>query len=871
MQKVLVQLFTMLFLLALGMQTKAQDSIDVNKPVIQTTNVQAHIIKGKIIDFAKNEPLLGVNITIKGTTEGATTDINGNFEIAVSDTTANRILEISYLGYENKEFVISNWLKELRIGLLETTNNIDEVVVTSRRRKEEAQDIPIPITVISGNQVENSGSFNVNRVKELIPSVQLYSSNPRNTSLNIRGLGTTFGLSNDGLDPGVGFYVDGVYYARAAATTLDFVDIQQIEVLRGPQGTLFGKNTTAGAFNITTRKPTFTRTGNLELSYGNYQFVQGKATISGPIVKDKLAARISFSGTHRNGLLYNEVTKKDVNTLSNISAKLQLLYKPIEKIDILVSGDFTSQRPDGYAQVNAGVVKTQRAGYRQFDSIIADLGYALPTQNPFDRTIDHDTPWKSGQNMGGVSVNIDYKLGKGTLTSTTALRFWKWMPSNDRDFTGLQALALSQAPSKHRQWSQEFRYAATFNKKLSGVFGVFLFGQKLRADGFHQEEGGKDTWRFVQSSTSALWKTPGLFEGYGLKSYPSLDNFSGALFAQVDWEIFKGFRILPGLRLNYDKKSVDFRREVYGGLETTNAALLALKKSVYSDQAFKADASNFNASGQLTVAYSPHKQVKIYTTYANTFKPIGLNLGGLPTDSTGVLVDLAKVKPELTHHFEFGLKTEPIKNSILNVTAFFTQTKNYQTLVQTPDLTLNRGYLANADKIRIVGLEVELSYRFKKYITVNGGFTFTDGKYLSFKNAPLPLEETGARPAFKDISGGVLPGISKYITTFGVDAAYPVKLFTQKGEVFLGVDTYYRSKYSSSPSPSKYLNIDGYFLLNARIGFRAVEGFSIFVWSRNLTNKNYFEQLLPGAGNPGNYAGVLGDQRTFGATIKYGF
>jgi len=871
MQKVSLQTFLVLFLLTIGIKTIAQDTINTSQSAIQTTKVSTHVVKGKIIDIAKNEPLLGVNITIKGTTDGAISDINGNFEITVSDTTANRILEISYLGYENKEFVINNWSKELRIGLIESINNIDEVVVTSRRRKEEAQDIPIPITVISGNQVENSGSFNVNRVKELIPSVQLYSSNPRNTSLNIRGLGTTFGLSNDGLDPGVGFYVDGVYYARPAATTLDFVDIQQIEVLRGPQGTLFGKNTTAGAFNITTRKPTFIRQGNVELSYGNYQFVQGKASISGPIVKDKLAARISFSGTHRNGLIKNIKTGNDVNTLSNISARLQLLYKPIEKIEILISGDFTSQRPDGYAQVNAGVVKTQRAGYRQFDSIIADLGYALPTQNPFERKIDHDTPWKSGQNMGGVSMNIDYKLGKGTLTSTTALRFWKWMPSNDRDFTGLQALALSQAPSKHQQWSQEFRYAATFNKKLSGVFGMFLFGQKLRADGFHQEEGGKDTWRFVQSSTSALWKTPGLLEGYGLKSYPSLDNFSGALFAQVDWEIFKGFRILPGIRLNYDKKSVDFRREVYGGLETTNAALLALKKSVYSDQAFKADASNFNASGQLTVAYSPHKQVKIYTTYANTFKPIGLNLGGLPTDSTGVLVDLAKVKPELTHHFEFGLKTEPIKNSILNVTAFFTQIKNYQTLVQTPDLTLNRGYLANAEKIRIAGLEIELSYRFKKYITVNGGFTFTDGKYLSFKNAPLPLEETGARPAFKDISGGVLPGISKYIATFGIDAAYPVKLFTQKGEVFLGVDTYYRSKFSSSPSPSKYLNIDGYALLNARIGFRAVEGFSIFVWSRNLTNKNYFEQLLPGAGNPGNYAGVLGDQRTFGATIKYGF
>jgi outer membrane receptor protein involved in Fe transport len=118
-------------------------------------------------------------------------------------------------------------------------------------------------------------------------------------------------------------------------------------------------------------------------------------------------------------------------------------------------------------------------------------------------------------------------------------------------------------------------HAATFNKKLSGVFGVFLFGQKLRADGFHQEEAGTDTWRFVQSSRSALWKTPGLLEGYGLKSYPSLDNFSGAVFAQVDWEIFKGFRILPGLRLNYDKKSVDYQNQAIADLKKADTLIIS--------------------------------------------------------------------------------------------------------------------------------------------------------------------------------------------------------------------------------------------------------------------------------------------------------
>lgn len=833
-------------------------------------NLDAQItITGIIKDSISKEPLIGANVILKGTLSGQTTDINGNFNISTNAELPIQIV-ISYVGYNDK-LIIINDVKPLEIELSSNSIELEGVIVTSRRRVEEVQDIPIPITVLSAKEINNSVSFNVNRVKELMPSVQLYTSNPRNTSLNIRGLGTTFGLSNDGLDPGVGFYVDGVYFARPAATTLDFVDIQQIEVLRGPQGTLFGKNTTAGAFNITTRKPTFIRSGNFEVSYGNYGFVQGKVSISGPIVNNKLAARLSFSGTHRNGTLYNVNTQKDVNTLSNISSKLQLLYNPIENLEILVSGDYTAQRPDGYAQVNAGVVQTQRAGYRQFDSIIADLGYQLPSTNPFDRKIDHDTPWKSGQNMGGVSVNVDYKFGKGTLTSTSALRYWKWMPSNDRDFTGLQALALSQAPSKHRQWSQEFRYAAKFNPKLSGVFGAFLFGQRLRADGFHQEEAGKDTWRFVQSTKSTKWQTPGLLDGYGLKSYPSLDNFSGALFAQVDWEVFKGFRILPGIRLNYDAKKVDFRREVYGGLQTTDSTLNAFKKLVYSNQSFQADAQNFNASGQLTLAYSPHKQIKIFTTYSNAFKPIGLNLGGLPTDSNGVMVDLAKVKPELTHHFEFGVKTEPIKNATLNVTAYNTQIRNYQTLVQTPDLTLNRGYLANADKIRIFGVEIEANYKFKSYITLNGAVSYTNGKYVTFTNAPLPLEETGAKPSFKDISGGILPGISKWITTFGVDAAYPGKLFAQDGEFFIGLDTYYRSGFSSSPSPSKYLNIDGYALLNARIGYRSLEGISFFVWSRNLANKNYFEQLLPGAGNPGNYAGVLGDPRTYGATLKYSF
>ena len=146
---------------------------------------------------------------------------------------------------------------------------IEEVTVSARRREEAAQDVPIPVSVVSGQLITDVGAFNVNRIKELVPTVQLYSSNPRNTAVNIRGLGSTFGLTNDGIEGGVGFYVDGVYYARPRRATLDFIDVDRVEVLRGPQGTLFGKNTTAGAIVVTTRKPTFTPDATFELGYGN--------------------------------------------------------------------------------------------------------------------------------------------------------------------------------------------------------------------------------------------------------------------------------------------------------------------------------------------------------------------------------------------------------------------------------------------------------------------------------------------------------------------------------------------------------------------------------------------------------------------------
>src|SRR5690606_29023020 len=250
-----------------------------------------------------------------------------------------------------------------------------------------------------------------------------------------------------------------------------------------------------------------------------------------------------------------------------------------------LAGEYNKQRPDGYAQVVAGVVTTKRPDYRQFNAIISDLNYTLPNINKagridaFMRVIDHDTPWNSGNEIGGASFNIDSKIGPGTLTATTAWRYWVWDPSNDRDFTGLQALSKSQNPAKHKNISQEIRYAGDLSDKLSGVIGLFYLGQEVKVRG--TEESGKDQWRFSKSSNSALWETPGLFEGYGISTRSSIRSKSAAVFANVDWEPVNHFHIQPGIRLNYDEKVVVYNRTAYGGLETTDPALLALKNGVY--------------------------------------------------------------------------------------------------------------------------------------------------------------------------------------------------------------------------------------------------------------------------------------------------
>jgi len=429
---------------------------------------------------------------------------------------------------------------------------------------------------------------------------------------------------------------------------------------------------------------------------------------------------------------------------------------------------------------------------------------------------------------------------------------------------------VSTGTSKQHQWTQEARYAGIISPKLNFVSGFFFFNQLVESNPVIKQEQGSAAWRVLLAPTAAA-ATPGLLDGYGFNQFVRLDNTSAAAFGQAEWSVTDRLRLLPGLRFNYDRKDGSFDQQVYGGLQTTDPVLLALKLSVLAPLKYAADIDDTNVSGQLTAAFKVTPNINTYATYSTGFKSIGFNLNGIPVDNLGnPILATAAVKPEDTHHIEAGIKTQLGRNVTVNVTGYNTNIKDFQATVFNGNIGVARGYIANAEEARVRGLEVDSSARNNGHVTVYGAPAYTDAIYVSFKDAPPPFEETGG-PTSKDISGAILPGVSKWSGSFGGEFSTPGSFIGRPGQFFAAADISARTEFSSNATPSKYLMIDGYSLVNPRVGFRFNNGLTLSAWSRNLFNKDYYELMSTPSGNTGLYVGQPGDSRTFGITLRLNF
>ena len=748
--------------------------------------------------------------------------------------------------------------------------NAGDVVVTARRREERAQDVPIALSVVSGEQLARTGDYTLSQVQQLVPSLLVSGSNARNTNINIRGLGSN-AIANDGLETGVGFYVDDVYYGRVGQTQFDLVDLDQIEVLRGPQGTLFGKNTTAGAINITSKLPSFTPGFYGQADGGDYGYYQARGSFTGPLIGDAVAFRLSLADTHRDGFLRNLYDGSDPANYQNFSARGQLLVKPAGDLTVRLIADYSKQKQHATINSLVGFFPTFTNGVAISNNFLqraARFGFT-PVFDPFARTVNADAPFQANMASYGFSGRVDWSRGGITLTSITAYRWWDWYPLNDQDATPLPIQTRGGTSNNQRQFSEEVRLASNGRRALDWVVGLYYFYQQVKGLGDYAFGPAAALWNYPATNQTV---TNVALNGFESESYLIPTTHSYAAFGQATWNATDRLKLTGGLRFTHETKFGLFDQFTVAGqsLSQLTAAqqvtAQALRNTLYPEVSYTAGLSNDNLSGLANLSYELGHDVLAYATYSRGAKSGGLSLGVLPTGVS------AAVRPEKVDSYEVGLKSQFLERKVtLNLAGFWEQVADYQAAItqQVGQTTAFIRYIANIPSVRSRGVEGDVAIAPSRWVSLSASGAYTDAVYRRYPNAPLSPEQSSAGLAApqQDLSGRPLANSPKFSFTLGADLAQPL---TGRWSLYEHGDYSHRSSFYTSATDSIYSLIPAYGLLNARVGVRSEDGhWDVSVWARNLTDQEYYTTL--GAANTGLISGLLGDPRTFGGTVRFRF
>ena len=724
-----------------------------------------------------------------------------------------------------------------------------DVTVTARRQAERAQDVPIALSVLTGASLERTGGYTLSDVQFQTPSLTAYNSNPRNSSIGIRGIGVS--SASDGLDTSVGVYIDNVYLGRPGMALSDLIDIDRVEVLRGPQGTLFGRNNSAGVLNITTRKPEFTFGATAELSAGTYSYNQERISVTGPLIDGLLAFRVTGFNTHRDGVLDNIKTGVDANSIGRSGARLQLLATPASNLTLRLSADYSIEDDTCCVSATKLVLPASlSAATGRTLQALATLGY-VPA-----RSLDY-TQNNAIQNMKtdqkGVSLQADWDLGFATVTSISAWRYWHFNPLQDSDGTPLDIIQVNVAQTKDDQFSQEVRIASQpgrFNWQVGG----YLFHQLLK-DHFILNQFGYDASAFYTTyarlanpAAAAITIAPG--SQYLDDVRTTVDSI--AVFGQANFSVTDRLTVTGGIRYTHDKR--------WGRSDTSTVGTPYGPTSIpfHYDVLVKDN----NVSWLASASYKLADDILAYASHSTGYKGSGLNLNSAVTAGTPLVLDPEKVK-----NWELGLKSQLFERRLtLNLSAFSTDLSGLQAnIVPTNG---NRSYLANVGDVRSRGVEIDATLRATDTLTLSANGSYNDATYKRYNNAPCPVGVTGVC----DLTGKRLFQAPEWVANGTID--YHIEL---SGGVrpYALAQVSYRSSVFGTADAGPYSRIPGYALANFRIGATFGTGrYDLSAWINNAFDKKYFQNLSTSAivgASTFAYAGQLGAPRTAGATLRVTF
>jgi len=751
---------------------------------------------------------------------------------------------------------------------------LDEVTVTARRREEKLQSVPGAISVIDGGLLDVTGTVNTQQLSVLVPTLYYNSANPRNTAYTIRGLGSntlSISAANDGIEPGVGFYVDQVYHGRPATAAFDFTDIERVEVLRGPQGTLFGKNTTGGAIHIISRPPSFEPEARGEASVGEYSLLQARATLSGPLGAS-VAGRLSAQLTRRDGVLRNVRNGEELNALDNYAARGQLLFAPRDDLKLRLIADVSDLDSACCTQSYLRVGQSRRSPARQFPALAAGLGYQPPSLDVYDRLTDIDSDLRIDSQDGGVALLADWAYARGTLTSVTAWRYWDWDVANDRDYTGIPIQGVQRIPSRQDQYSQELRFASADPGPLHYVAGLYFFTQEItgRPTSIY---GPQAAYWLLDQANFTVPIPRNLLDGYGQSGSTRFTMQSYAAFGELNRALTSRLTATLGLRYTHEDKDGTYATRVFGGPDlnafssTVAAELRRAQLSILRPQRYSAQDSGGNLSGRANLGFAFHDDLFGYLSYAYGYKSGGINMSGLPLDAENQSALATAVIGDETHRaLELGLKSTWLSGrGTLNVAAYRTVVGNYQAnIVSSLETAAIRSYPSNIPEVRVQGIETDLVALLFPGFTLRASLAYADGENVTYPQGPCPFEVQTAATVACNLSGARLAGLSRWAATLGFD----YRVAAGPGAFLMHVDSTVRSGYNGDTSASRFTWIDGHDLTNASIGYQFESGWEISLFARNLLDSEYLTALTIQTGNSGLILGQPGDPRLLGVSFR---
>lgn len=717
---------------------------------------------------------------------------------------------------------------------------IDDIVVTAQKREENLQTVPVAVSVSTGEDLQARNVSNIDQLKLVVPS---FESTPLSTS--IRGVGTaTFSTS---IEPTVSTVVDGVVLARPEMARGSFYDLAQVEILRGPQGMLFGKNASAGVVNIITNRPSLAGfAGAANINLGEDGDNRSDATVNLPL-GEILALRVGGFVNRIDGPIRNAVDDRRFNGNDEWGGRARLLWTPTPDIDVLLGADYMRQDGSGLLFSPYAMAPGSR-----FEAAYALCGI---TPSPDNDEVCVDGPQTGERENYGFSGQVDWSLSGGlTLTSITAARRASEIRDNDSDSLPTNILNTNFSDQQFEQFSQELRLTSPQGERLEYVAGLYYFSQQTDQT-------------TVQTGSFGLPLPPGFLANSTIES--RIEGESLAAFGQLKYALTDQLSLIAGVRYTHDSLSLDYSQFTQPGRVGINPTVDRFDETTED-----------NVSWRVGLQYQVEPRSMVYATIARGYKGPGFNQTSIANATTSQYVG-----PEIPTSYEIGAKTTLLDGRLLfNVAAFHTTFEDYQ--AQTLDRSVTPAVFRtiNAGSVETKGVETDFIARLGDDWTLIGAVNWTDARYGDFEPIscfPGQTEAQGcvvvspglpplvAPTRAYDASGQPLPGVSKWKGNLALRYERPLTA----GLTFDAMaDWSWRTDTNASANQDPATVVEGYGVVGFNMGVGADDGrWRLSLWGRNLGDERFPALVFgPPFGGPGDYTQVLTPDafRRFGLTLN---